>query len=266
MIWNITLSNAISDEVRIDGLPWPVVVRRHARSRSIRLRVDEGRSRFLLTHPFRVSRRAAVDWAAKQQEWAQRQVERVADAVPFEAGRTIAIEGTDRLLVWDPAASRTPTLSPDELRCGGPECSFASRVERFLRARARDVISAEVARTATAAGVVVRSVSVSDPRSRWGSCSSTGALRFSWRLILAPDFVRISTVAHEVAHRVHMHHGPQFHAFAAELSGVDDRAAHAWFRRHGAGLHWIGAVCAIGLFGLWCARLRNDPDLPAELV
>ena len=240
MIWNITLSNAISDEVRIDGLPWPVVVRRHARSRSIRLRVDEGRSRFLLTHPFRVSRRAAVDWAAKQQEWAQRQVERVADAVPFEAGRTIAIEGTDRLLVWDPAASRTPTLSPDELRCGGPECSFASRVERFLRARVRDVISAEVARTATAAGVVVRSVSVSDPRSRWGSCSSTGALRFSWRLILAPPDILRWVVAHEVAHRDHMNHGPAFKALEAELFDGDVAAARATLRALGPGLKRIG--------------------------
>jgi hypothetical protein len=30
------------------------------------------------------------------------------------------------------------------------------------------------------------------------------------------------------------------------------------------GVHWLGAVLAIGLFGLWCARLARDRGLAAR--
>jgi len=33
-----------------------------------------------------------------------------------------------------------------------------------------------------------------------------------------------------------------------------------------AGVHWLGALIAAVLFGLWCGRLAVDRDLDAELV
>jgi predicted metal-dependent hydrolase len=89
--------------------------------------------------------------------------------------------------------------------------------------------------------VEVARVAVADQRSRWGSCSSTGAIRYSWRLILAPEHVRRATAAHEVAHRVHMNHGPEFHALVDDLFGSSVRPANDWLRRHGAALHRIGS-------------------------
>ena len=86
----------------------------------------------------------------------------------------------------------------------------------------------------------VERVGVGDPLSRWGSCSSSGAIRYSWRLILAPDFVRRATVAHEVAHRVHMNHGPAFHALVETLFEADPKPARLWLRREGARLHRFG--------------------------
>ncbi len=83
-------------------------------------------------------------------------------------------------------------------------------------------------------------VGVGDPATRWGSCATTGAIRYSWRLILAPPAVRQSVVAHEVAHLVHPNHGPAFWALAAELTAGDLTAARAWLKAHGAALHWIG--------------------------
>ena len=102
------------------------------------------------------------------------------------------------------------------------------------------MLSHETAEFAALAGVGVTAVAVGDARGRWGSCAAHGAIRYSWRLILTPDFVRRATVAHEVAHRIHMNHGPEFHALAARLSGNKDRAAGRWLRQHGAALHWIG--------------------------
>jgi predicted metal-dependent hydrolase len=83
-------------------------------------------------------------------------------------------------------------------------------------------------------------VGVGDTLSRWGSCSSSGAIRYSWRLILAPPEVRRATAAHEVAHRVHMNHSPAFHGLVAELFGADPKPQRDWLRREGAGLHRLG--------------------------
>jgi hypothetical protein len=114
------------------------------------------------------------------------------------------------------------------------------RLLRWLKAEALSLLTAETRNLAEAWGLPLTRVSIGDPVSRWGSCSSSGAIRYSWRLIMAPDFVRHSTVAHEVAHLRHMDHSPAFHAFADELLGGDHRPARSWLRREGAALQAVG--------------------------
>ena len=101
-------------------------------------------------------------------------------------------------------------------------------------------MSREVAEFAAAAGVSVRSVSVGDAGTRWGSCSSEGRIRLSWRLILAPPEVRRYVVAHEVAHLVHLNHGPEFKALEAELFGPGARRGEGALRASGRGCERIG--------------------------
>jgi predicted metal-dependent hydrolase len=126
------------------------------------------------------------------------------------------------------------------LRCGGPIEGFARRIEDFLKSAARDMLSAETAEFAALAGVTVRGVSLGDADTRWGSCSAAGRIRYNWRLILAPPAVRRWVVAHEVAHRRHMNHGPAFKALEAELFEGDGAAARLLLRRHGPRLKRVG--------------------------
>ena len=72
---------------------------------------------------------------------------------------------------------------------------------------------------------------------RWGSCSGKGCIRINWRLVQAPDHVRRSVVAHEVAHLVHFDHSPAFRALLAQLFEGDLAAADDWLRREGRGLY-----------------------------
>src|SRR3546814_2280285 len=142
--------------------------------------------------------------------------------------------------LWDAGRSRRGAREDDRLVCGGPPEGLARRITSWLRREALRVLSEETAFYAGRAGVIVSQVTVGDPRGRWGSCAASGAIRYSWRLILAPDHVRRATVAHEVAHRLHMDHSPAFHAAAARILGDDPAPARAWLRTHGAALHWIG--------------------------
>ena len=74
---------------------------------------------------------------------------------------------------------------------------------------------------------------ISSARRRWGSCSSSGTLSFSWRLLAAPDFAIDYVIAHELAHLREMNHSPRFWAEVARLM-PDWQRGHAWLKGHAA--------------------------------
>jgi predicted metal-dependent hydrolase len=210
------------------------------RARVMRLRVDRRTGEVVLTVPRRTSRRKALDWASGHREWIERQLARVEPALAIGPGSLVPLEDMPHRVDWDPARPRVPRLEPGLILAGGPLDGLEARILRWLRRHALDLLGRETAEYAAKAGVSVSRVAVGDPVSRWGSCSSSGAIRYSWRLVLAPAFVRRATVAHEVAHRVHMNHGPEFHALVEALLGADPKPARLWLRRRGAALHRIG--------------------------
>jgi len=238
--WNIILSTGRFEPLSLPGLAWPVELRPHPRARAMRLRLDEARERLTLTYPRRMSRRAALEWAQRQAEWVEVQLTGLEPGEPFQPGAAIPFEGRMIQLHWEERLPRTPRISGDRLSSGGPKEAFAARIERFLRSQARVRLSEETANTARRAAVSIRSVAIGDASSRWGSCSASGAIRFNWRLILAPPHVLRWVVAHEVAHRRHMDHGPAFRALEAELYGGDIRAARAELRALGPRLKRVG--------------------------
>jgi len=239
-IWNSILSTGRSEPLSLPGLAWPIELRPHPHARAFRLRLDEARGRLTLTYPKRSSRRTVLEWAQRQADWVDIQLAQLQPGEPFAPGATIPYEGRDIQLRWDESLPRTPRLSDNFLQCGGPDAGFAGRIERFLRAEARTRLSAETAAVAERAGVTIRSVAVGDAASRWGSCSASGAIRYNWRLILAPPHLLRWVVAHEVAHRRHMDHGPGFRALEAELYGGSVASARAELRALGLRLKRVG--------------------------
>lgn len=239
--WSGTLSTAPSDAA-LDhpGLPWPVAIRHHPQARRLRLRLDPDNRRLLLTCPPRSSRKAALDWAVGQKPWVDSELAKLPPSNPFAPGEIIPLEGQDTLLVWAPERPRTIRMEQAQLTGGGPREGFGRRIEAWLRRRARDLLSAETAEIAQRAGVTIRSVGIGDASSRWGSCSTSGAIRYNWRLVLAPPQVRRWVVAHEVAHRLHMNHGPEFKALEAALFDGNVDAARSTLRLVGPRLKRVG--------------------------
>jgi hypothetical protein len=213
---------------------------RHPRARSCKLSLDPLTGRARLVLPRRAPLQPALAWAQSKAGWLAEQRARLPQARPFVAGAVLPVADEALTIAWSAGKRRTVLRVGDTLSIEGPADTVPRRVEIWLRGAALDLLSRETAEFAALAGVTVAQVAVGDARGRWGSCASTGVIRYSWRLILAPGFVRRATVAHEVAHRVHMHHGPAFHALVAELLGGDPSAARAWLRCDGAALHWYG--------------------------
>jgi hypothetical protein len=209
-------------------------------ARVMRLRVDRRTGEVVLTVPKRASRRQALEWAAGHRDWVERQLAAVDAPVPLVPGATVPLEGEPHVIDWNPLRPRLPRIEENRILVGGPEENVEGRLLRWLRRRALDRLSEETAEFAARAGVAVTRVGVGDPLSRWGSCSTSGAIRYSWRLILAPAWVRRATVAHEVAHRIHMDHSPRFHRLVETLLEADPKPARLWLRRHGPSLHRFG--------------------------
>jgi len=206
----------------------------------MRLRVDEARGVLKLTHPRGMRPAAALAWAAGHKRWVEEQLDASLPLEPFVPGAVIPFEGRDVELAWLEHMPRVPLLFGGRLVCGGPQSGFARRIERFLKSRALETLSSETAEFAAKAGLSPASVTVGDARTRWGSCSAGGRIRYCWRLILAPVEARRYVVAHEVAHLKHLDHGAEFKAFERLLFGGDTGAAQALLRAAGPRLRRIG--------------------------
>lgn len=215
----------------------PVRVRRSARARAYKLTIDGTRGELRLSLPARANLKRALGWAQEHEGWVREQLAQQPVVTRLEDGAVFPLEGRDVRICWMAGATRMIRLEQDRLVLGGAAESVSARVLRWLKLRARAVLETESHELAREHGLIVASVGVGDTRSRWGSCASSGAIRYSWRLILAPPYVRRSTVAHELAHLLHMDHSAAFHAAHARIYGADPKPARAWLKAHGAGLH-----------------------------
>ena len=222
------------------ALPVPIDIRPLKTARRLRLRFDEPSGTLKLTCPWRTSRKLRPRLGA-----GPKGLDRKA-ACPSRTRRAVRARARDparrtgRSYRLGPNRAAHADLTGAELRVGGPALGIGRRIELFLKRRALDVMSREVAYYAAAAGVMASSVSVGDAGTRWGSCSSQGKIRLSWRLILAPPEVRRFVVAHEVAHLVHLDHSTKFKALEARLYGPGLAEAKSALRRLGPRLRRVG--------------------------
>jgi hypothetical protein len=137
-------------------------------------------------------------------------------------------------------------VSTEEPAGGTPRLTISGRVEHaarrlkdWLADQAREDLDARVAWHASRLGVRVRRIGLRDQTTRWGSCSASGLLSFSWRLILAPPFVLDYVAAHEVVHLLEMNHGPRFWKLVAKAVPRLEEAKE-WLRNEGSELHRYG--------------------------
>ncbi len=213
--------------------PVPLTLRRSGRARRISLRISQLDGRVTLTLPGGVSEREALAFAQAKEAWIRGHLDARPDAVTLGFGATLPVEGRMRRIVEAPG--RRVLLGAAELAVPR-DAAVGARLQSWLRALARDRLAAASDHYAEALGRDYARLSLRDPRSRWGSCSSRGGLMYSWRLILAPPEVLRYVAAHEVAHLAEMNHSPAFWATLERLHGPY-AAPRRWLRAEGAALH-----------------------------
>ncbi|WP_299838639.1 M48 family metallopeptidase [uncultured Jannaschia sp.] len=217
----------------LDGIT--VQLRRSARARRISLRVGRSDGRVTLTLPQGMSERQASAFVRDQAAWVRRAVAAVPARRVVRVGGSVPLLGRDVPVV---AGSGRAARHLGATIAVADDVQAGRRVQALLLSLARTHLAAAVDRHAETVGRPPAKLSLRDTRSRWGSCSSRGALMFSWRLVMAPPEVLDYVAAHEVAHLLHMDHSPRFWTAVERL--VPDYAVHrAWLRTDGAALHAI---------------------------
>lgn len=227
-------------EVKHDGAVYRVAVKRVAAARRFTLRVSAATGGIVLTLPLRADFRTAVDFAGRHGGWIAQRLARLPDTVEVGPGAILPLRGAPHRVEHRPGSRGTVWTEHGAegalLVVAGSAEHARRRLMDFLRREAKRDLDEAVARHAATLGKRVARISLKDTRSRWGSCSSTGRLSFSWRLIFAPPEVLDYLAAHEVAHLQEMNHSHRFWAVVHRLCPHTD-AAEAWLKRNGAGLH-----------------------------
>jgi predicted metal-dependent hydrolase len=230
--------------IAFDREVYLVRVRRHRAARRYTLRIHSVTREVVLTMPPRGSLKQASAFAQKHGAWIAARLERLPKAAPFADGAMVPLRGIDTRIVHRQGARGTVWLETgsdgERLLCvAGAAPHVARRVRDYLKREAKSDLEAASKRAAEALGVTVKRVSIRDQSSRWGSCSSTGVLSYSWRLILAPDFVLDYLACHEVAHLVEMNHSRRFWKLVERICPHMTRAK-TWLDVHGTELHRYG--------------------------
>lgn len=210
-------------------------VRRSARARSVRVRVEHDGA-VTVTLPRRARDREAAAAVRELRPWIDRrlaEVDQARRAIPRTPG-TVPFLGRELRLVEQPGRTRAHRRG-DLLHVptAGPEQRAA--IERWYRRTARAESAARLDVAATALGTSYDRLTVREQRTRWGSCSATGAIAINWRLLLGPEELLDYVIWHEACHLVVLDHSPRFWGLLGRhLPGYE--APRRWLRDNGAAL------------------------------
>lgn len=230
-------------DVATDAGTVTVMVRRDRRARNYTLRIKDAAGTPVLTLPTHGSLSEARAFLDRHAGWLARQIEKAPPPRPIANGAKIPLRGVQHVIRHAPDERGTVSLADED---GGPALVVAGAAEH-LRRRVLDYLRREARRDlepaalgyAATLDVKPKAIRVRDTTTRWGSCSASGELSFSFRLIMAPPFVLDYLAVHEVAHLREMNHSHRFWRLVDELCPNKERARH-WLMREGPSLHAIG--------------------------
>lgn len=206
--------------------------RRSDQARRVSLRICPRQGAVVVVLPPQAARRAGLALLRANGPWVMARLAALAPSNPLLDGGSVMLGGRDFAIRHDAQAKVGAWLDGDCIIVGGDLGCLPRRVADFLRAEAKRQIGLLVAQHSLALGVKPAAIRLKDTSSRWGSCAPDGTLAFSWRLVMAPDWVLDYAAAHEVAHLREMNHSVRFWGHVSRLTPHREAAA-AWLLTHG---------------------------------
>ena len=231
-------------QLDVAGQAVPVTMKHHPTAKRFILRFNKTRDGIIVTVPPGAREREAFLFAQRQNDWIASRLDSRPAIVPFVHGAVIPVRGDHHQITHCPGRRGTAWTEVGgeglpRICVTGDDSHLTRRITDWLKREARGELRTRCAHYAEKMGLKYSRVVLRDQSSRWGSCSSSGTLSFSWRLILAPIDVLDYVAAHEVAHLKEMNHSPRFWKLVEDAKpGMEH--PRSWLKTHGAGLHLYG--------------------------
>jgi predicted metal-dependent hydrolase len=223
----------------------PYRIRRSDRALHARIQVDADGVQVVV--PRRYDLRNVESFVQEKRPWIERTLLRMRESErefpPPEAQAGGEIPYLDERLTLDvrsePGRKRAHVArSAAELRVAlPPGMDLRRALEAWYRRQARDEVAMRLDAAVARAGGSYTTLQIRGQRTRWASCSTSGAMSFNWRLLLAPSEILDYVIEHEVAHLDVQDHSARFWRLLGSRS-PDWRKHEAWLRRHGHALRF----------------------------
>lgn len=229
--------------VDVAGRAVPITVTENRRATRITLRIEPGGRALKLTIPYGLHHRMVDEFLERHHGWLEQRFAKLSTPNHLEHGGMLPLRGVVHRIEHTGKLRGLPKVGVDAdgspiISVSGLPEHTAKKLLKFLKGEARADLERLVAYHASFVKKPVKSITLKDTRSRWGSCSHEGNLSFSWRIVMAPESVIDYLAAHEVAHLDQMNHGPNFWALCHRLCPHTEEAK-AWLKQHGSSLHAI---------------------------
>ncbi len=221
----------------VDNERLPVIVARPANRKggySIRLTTDG----LKISVPINCDDATVMSYLEKHRRWiAKRHQEKTTareDLPVLAPGNDIPLLGEWRTLT--PANVKRPAFTESAFLFPDKDANESGAIAIYLVTAYIEVAANIVRRLIVSAPSeykqLLREVRLKELKSRWGSCSSSGNVSISWRVVMASPYVFEYLFAHEICHLKHRAHNADFWRAVAELAPCADDAKRVLRSNH----------------------------------
>lgn len=227
--------------VQISGVNVLIHLRESLRSKRLSLKLHQKENVFYLTTPPRAKQHDIMAFIQNVKPWMEKMlVHHQTENIPLTPGNTISVLGRPIEILYSYADKPSVTLESHFLHVKGFDAIIVPGLTKdWLRSHIFRYLSEKSQEFAKQIERDIASINIKETLSRWGSCSSTGTLSYSWRLVFAPEAVAEYICAHEVAHLIEMNHSAAFWSIVAKLCPFY-RVHREWLKSNGKDLFRYG--------------------------
>jgi predicted metal-dependent hydrolase len=216
-----------------------ILIIRSKRAKQLRLRIDPYDGIPKISAPPNLSMMTIKRFAQEKIAWITAEL----DALPPRKGLAndscIPILGVDHTILHCPEARRGVWCQGKTICVSGQAEYLERRVQDWLKLKANKIITPIAMDYARVIKKKISGITIKNTKSRWGSCSNTGRISFTWQLIMTPEQVMKYVIAHEVCHLEEFNHSEAFWRLVERIFGKYE-SEKDWLKKNGPTLYRYG--------------------------